>query len=362
MTLPVPRLQGIRGATTVERNDAGEILAATDELLRTLIEGNELQPDDIVSALFTVTRDLDAAFPARAAEEFGWNIVALLHATEIPVPGSLPAVHPAAGARLHPPRPQRNQALLSPGGHGAASRPGVTAARVTARGAERWVRGHPWIYRSDVVSHPGRARPGAGAGPARPVHRPGAALSRVRDPAPAAGAHRPAGGRGVVARAARGRRRPARRHRRHRLPPGARRRRRPPVAGGRSLRPLARGPDPLRRPGDRCGRRILEALVSLLPARGHPAPQRRAGPRGARGCRRGRAGLRHACRGRSRSARGSCGTSRRPGTDRRPAPSSTSAPTGCSPAEITRPGGPRARLLRLSRLLRPAPGGARRRA
>jgi chorismate mutase len=89
MTPPV-RLQGIRGATTVARNDAQEILAATDELLRALIEANGLQPDDIVSALFTVTRDLDAAFPARAAEEFGWNIVALLHATEIPVPGSLP--------------------------------------------------------------------------------------------------------------------------------------------------------------------------------------------------------------------------------------------------------------------------------
>jgi chorismate mutase len=90
MTLPNPRLQGIRGATTVSQNDATEILAATDELLRALIEANELQPDDIVSALFTVTHDLDAAFPARAAEDFGWNIVALLHATEIPVPGSLP--------------------------------------------------------------------------------------------------------------------------------------------------------------------------------------------------------------------------------------------------------------------------------
>lgn len=90
MTLSTPRLQGFRGATTVSQNDATEILGATDELLRSLIEANELQPDDIVSALFTVTRDLDAAFPARAAEDFGWNIVALLHATEIPVPGSLP--------------------------------------------------------------------------------------------------------------------------------------------------------------------------------------------------------------------------------------------------------------------------------
>lgn len=90
MSSPTPRLQGIRGATTVERNDAAEILEATDELLRTMIEANDLAPDDIVSGLFTVTRDLDAVFPARAAEEYGWNIVALLHATEIPVPGSLP--------------------------------------------------------------------------------------------------------------------------------------------------------------------------------------------------------------------------------------------------------------------------------
>jgi chorismate mutase len=87
---PAVRLHGIRGATTVDRNDPDEILAATDELLRALIEANGLEPDDIVSALFTVTHDLDAAFPARAAEDFGWNIVALLHATEIPVPGSLP--------------------------------------------------------------------------------------------------------------------------------------------------------------------------------------------------------------------------------------------------------------------------------
>jgi chorismate mutase len=88
--ISLPRLHGIRGATTVEQNDPAQILEATDELLRALIEANDLRPDDIVSAFFTVTRDLDAAFPARAAEDFGWNIVALLHATEIPVPGSLP--------------------------------------------------------------------------------------------------------------------------------------------------------------------------------------------------------------------------------------------------------------------------------
>lgn len=91
MSDPHPlRLQGIRGATTVEANDAQQILQATDELLRELIEANGLQPDDIVSGLFTMTADLNAAFPARAAEVYGWNIVALLHSTEIAVPGSLP--------------------------------------------------------------------------------------------------------------------------------------------------------------------------------------------------------------------------------------------------------------------------------
>ena len=87
---PSIRLQGIRGATTVEENDAQQILQATDELLRELIAANQLQPDDIVSGLFTMTADLNAAFPARAAEVYGWNIVALLHSTEIAVPGSLP--------------------------------------------------------------------------------------------------------------------------------------------------------------------------------------------------------------------------------------------------------------------------------
>lgn len=83
------RLQGIRGATTVESNDAQQILEATDELLRNLIAANDLTPDDVVSGLFTMTSDLNAAFPARAAEVYGWNIVALLHSTEVPVPGSL---------------------------------------------------------------------------------------------------------------------------------------------------------------------------------------------------------------------------------------------------------------------------------
>ena len=81
--------RGIRGATTVEHNERGEILAATTELLQLLIRNNNLQPEDVASAIFTVTADLDAEFPALAARYLGWTEVALMCTREIPVPGSL---------------------------------------------------------------------------------------------------------------------------------------------------------------------------------------------------------------------------------------------------------------------------------
>jgi chorismate mutase len=81
--------RGIRGATTVESNDREQILAATEELLCLLIEKNNLQAEDVVSAFFTLTADLDAAFPALAARNLGWTEVALMCTREIPVPGSL---------------------------------------------------------------------------------------------------------------------------------------------------------------------------------------------------------------------------------------------------------------------------------
>lgn len=84
------RCRGIRGATTVEDNSAAAILEATEELLAQIVRANGLAAEDVVSAFFTATPDLTAAFPARAARELGWQHVALLDAQEIPVPGSLP--------------------------------------------------------------------------------------------------------------------------------------------------------------------------------------------------------------------------------------------------------------------------------
>jgi chorismate mutase len=83
------RLFALRGATTVERNDADAILAATAELIGALIERNELRTDDIVSCIFTATGDLNAEYPAVAARELGFERVPLLCARELDVPGAL---------------------------------------------------------------------------------------------------------------------------------------------------------------------------------------------------------------------------------------------------------------------------------
>jgi chorismate mutase len=86
------RLYALRGANSVERNDSEAILAATDELMRELMARNTLEPPAMVSAIFTLTEDLDAQFPAVAARALGLSRVPLMCAREIPVPGSLPRV------------------------------------------------------------------------------------------------------------------------------------------------------------------------------------------------------------------------------------------------------------------------------
>ncbi len=84
------RLRGIRGATTVAANDAEAILDGTEELLREIVRENEIELDWIASALFTLTPDLTAVFPAAAARRIGWTLVPLLNFTEIGVPGGMP--------------------------------------------------------------------------------------------------------------------------------------------------------------------------------------------------------------------------------------------------------------------------------
>jgi chorismate mutase len=82
-------VRGIRGATTVARDERELVLDATEHLLRTIVERNGFGPDDVASALFTVTPDLVSEFPAAAARRMGWTLVPLLNFTEIGVPGRL---------------------------------------------------------------------------------------------------------------------------------------------------------------------------------------------------------------------------------------------------------------------------------
>ena len=82
--------QAIRGATTSPSNSSEEILAATAEMLDLIIKENSLEVDDIISAFFTTTQDLNAEFPPVAARKIGWVNVALMCSHEMKVPGALP--------------------------------------------------------------------------------------------------------------------------------------------------------------------------------------------------------------------------------------------------------------------------------
>ena len=86
-------IRGIRGATTVTADEPELILQATRELLEEILAENEgMIPEDVASAIFTVTDDLASTFPAQGARQMGWGLVPMLCAREIPVPNSLPRV------------------------------------------------------------------------------------------------------------------------------------------------------------------------------------------------------------------------------------------------------------------------------
>jgi chorismate mutase len=85
-------LKAIRGAATVRSNTADDIKTATQDMLREIMAANHLSPDQIISVIFSLTPDLDAAFPAAAARAIGWSDVPMMCAQEIPVPSALPLV------------------------------------------------------------------------------------------------------------------------------------------------------------------------------------------------------------------------------------------------------------------------------
>jgi len=85
-------VRAIRGAVQVEENSALAISAGTKELLAEVLLANNLEVSQVISVLLTATPDLNAAFPAAAAREVGFESTPLLCAVEIDVPGALPRV------------------------------------------------------------------------------------------------------------------------------------------------------------------------------------------------------------------------------------------------------------------------------
>lgn len=114
-------LRALRGATTADANTAEAIQVAVAELVDALVARNGLDGEQLVSVTFSVTRDLDACFPAAIARrQAGWEQVALLDCQQMAVAGDLPRcirllAHAWLQAERSPVHPYlRDAALLRP--------------------------------------------------------------------------------------------------------------------------------------------------------------------------------------------------------------------------------------------------------
>jgi chorismate mutase len=83
-------VRGIRGATTADANTREAIFDATKEMLGEIVEANGVTSTEIAAVFFAATPDLNAAYPAEAARQLGWNAVPLLSFADLDVPGSVP--------------------------------------------------------------------------------------------------------------------------------------------------------------------------------------------------------------------------------------------------------------------------------
>jgi len=82
-------VRAIRGATTIEKNSVEDIMHETKNLLMEIVQANNINKEDIISVIFSTTKDINAAFPAKAAREIGWTDIPLMCTNEMDVPGSL---------------------------------------------------------------------------------------------------------------------------------------------------------------------------------------------------------------------------------------------------------------------------------
>jgi chorismate mutase len=85
-------VRGIRGAINIAENSKEEILSKSRELLEAIVKANKVEAEDIATAIFTLSPDLNADFPAYAARQMGWRDVPLMCARELDVPGAMARV------------------------------------------------------------------------------------------------------------------------------------------------------------------------------------------------------------------------------------------------------------------------------
>ena len=83
-------MRGIRGAITVEENTAEAVMSATQEVVKAMLEANDIRTEDIGAAIFTATEDITAVFPAKGARALpGFELVPLFDARQMDVDGAL---------------------------------------------------------------------------------------------------------------------------------------------------------------------------------------------------------------------------------------------------------------------------------
>ena len=85
-------IRALRGATQLSADDFEEMRDAVEELLREMLDRNQVDLGDLISVIFTATPDLHCGFPATAARGLGLGDVPLLCAVEIDVASALPRV------------------------------------------------------------------------------------------------------------------------------------------------------------------------------------------------------------------------------------------------------------------------------
>lgn len=79
------RVRAVRGATTVDVDTREQVIERTKELVREVVTRNAVDPEDLISILFTATDDISSAFPAEAAREAGFTRVPLMCARELDI-------------------------------------------------------------------------------------------------------------------------------------------------------------------------------------------------------------------------------------------------------------------------------------